>query len=203
MITEYKTIKKPSEGIYKEKGSKFLAYAFNVTTEEEITEKLLEVRKLHPKARHHCYGYRIGVGQTEKYRANDDGEPSSSAGKPIYGQLLSFEITNALVVVVRYFGGTKLGVGGLITAYKSATKDALENNEIITRELRNFYKINFDYMTMSDVMNIVKTKEVEITKQVFEEACEIIFSVSLPFSDSVILKLDKFEGVEVLFLEVG
>ena len=203
MITEYKTIKKSSEGIYKEKGSKFLAYAFNVNTEEEIAEKLLEIRCLHPKARHHCYGYRIGVGQTEKYRANDDGEPSSSAGKPIYGQLLSFEITNALVVVVRYFGGTKLGVGGLITAYKSATKDALENNEIVTCELRNFYKVNFDYLVMSNVMNIIKTKEVEITKQVFEEACEIIFSVSLPFSDSITQKLEKIEGVEVLFLEVG
>jgi len=197
MITEYRTISKPSEGIYKEKGSKFLAYAFNVNSEDEIRDKLIEIRKLHSKARHHCYGYKIGVGQNEKYRANDDGEPSSSAGKPIYGQILSFEITNVLIVVVRYFGGTKLGVGGLITAYKTAAKNALENNVICTKEIRNFYKIRFGYLLMSHVMIIVKSKEVEVISQNFEESCEIEFSIGLEFSETVVKKL---EGVGVSFI---
>ena len=140
MKDTYNTITAASEGLFTDRGSKFIAYAFPIKSEEEIKEYLEEIKKEHWKARHHCYAWRLGIdGNT--YRANDDGEPSGTAGKPILGQLDSFEITDTLVVVVRYFGGTKLGVGGLINAYKSAAIDALQQVEIISKTIDNYYKI--------------------------------------------------------------
>ena len=200
-ISTYQTLKSNSESLYKEKGSKFYGYAFPVYNEEEVKERLEEVRKIHNAARHHCYGYRIGVGQEERYRANDDGEPSNSAGKPIYGQLLSAEITNVLIIVVRYFGGTKLGVGGLISAYKIAAKEAIDSGTIVEKEIMNYYKINFDYPEMSEVMNFIKQQKIEIFSQVFETSCEIQFKISLKKTPSICAHFEEIEEVEISFLE--
>jgi len=151
----YKTIRAPSEGLYKEKGSKFIAFAKAVFTESEFQEFQTEVKQLHNKARHHCYGFRIGI-DGEHYRANDDGEPSGTAGKPILGQIDSNELTNIAIIVIRYFGGTKLGTGGLIVAYRSAAKAALENSVIIKKEILTEFKIAFDYKWMNGLLGAVK-----------------------------------------------
>lgn len=200
-ISKYNTLNAPSESLYKEKGSKFFGYAFPVYSEEDVKEKLEEIRKVHNAARHHCYGYRLGVGAEERYRANDDGEPSNSAGKPIYGQLLSAEITNVLIIVVRYFGGTKLGVGGLISAYKIAAKEAIDAGKIVEQEIMNYYKINFEYPEMSEVMNFVKQQKLDVISQVFETSCEISFRISLKKSPSISTYFEEMEGVEITFLD--
>lgn len=161
------TISSPSEGIYKEKGSKFFAYAFPAYTEEEIKGAMEEVKAAHPKARHYCYAYRLGMDKNN-YRSNDDGEPSGTAGKPILGQIDSYGMTNVFVVVVRYFGGTKLGVPGLIHAYKESTKDAFGQAKIIEKTVEDIYNIAFDYSIMSDVMNAVKRCEVNVVNQLFD-----------------------------------
>jgi uncharacterized YigZ family protein len=151
----YKTIANPTEGLYKEKGSKFIAIAFPVFSEEVFKEKLQELKKEYHDARHFCYAYKLGLTENE-YRYNDDGEPNNSAGAPIFGQIQSFSLTNIAIIVIRYFGGTKLGVGGLIKAYKEASKDALTNAKIVDRTVDNVYEILFDYSIMSDVMNFIK-----------------------------------------------
>ena len=169
----YKTIDFPSEEVLlKEKNSKFFGYAFPVTTEEEIKEILERLRKEHFSARHWCYAYQIGTEKIQ-YRANDDGEPNNSAGMPIYGQIQSFEVTNVLVVVVRYFGGVKLGVGGLISAYKIAAQMALENSEIEERTIDKHFIISFGYANMNKVMRIIKEKNLQIISQKMEMDCEI------------------------------
>lgn len=200
-ICKYQTLKSTSESLYKEKGSKFYGYAFTVYNEDEVKERLEEIRKIHNTARHHCYGYRLGVGQEERYRANDDGEPSNSAGKPIYGQLLSAEITNVLIIVVRYFGGTKLGVGGLISAYKITAKETIDAGSIVEQEIMNFYKIYFDYSEMSEVMNFIKQQKIKVVSQVFETSCEIQFKISLKKTPSICTHFEEMEGVEISFLE--
>jgi uncharacterized YigZ family protein len=151
----YLTVAKDSEGFYKEKGSKFLAFAYPVSNEEEIKEKLEALRKQFYDARHFCYGYIFGLA-AEHYRANDDGEPNHSAGDPILGQIKSNELTNTLVVVVRYFGGTKLGVGGLITAYKTAAAEALAQNEIIEKPITKSFTLMFPYEEMNEVQRLAK-----------------------------------------------
>lgn len=169
----YKTIANPTEEIlFKEKSSKFYGYAFPVFNEEEIKKLLDNLRKKHPGAVHFCYAYQIG---TEKitYRANDDGEPSNSAGAPIYGQIQSLGLTNILIVIVRFFGGIKLGVGGLIVAYKTAAQMSLENAEIIEKTINTHYSISFDYKNMNKVMRIIKEKNLEIISQKMELNCEI------------------------------
>jgi uncharacterized YigZ family protein len=169
----YRTLDFPSEEIlYKEKNSKFFGYAFPITSEEEAKIILEDLRKQHHSARHWCYAFQIG---TEKiyFRANDDGEPSNSAGMPIYGQIQSFEVTNVLVVVVRYFGGVKLGVGGLISAYKTAAQMALEVAEIVEKTIDIHYNISFDYKNMNKVMRIIKEKNLDIVSQKMEMSCEI------------------------------
>jgi len=169
----YKTILKPSEEVlFKEKNSKFFGYAFPVANEEEVKKQLEQLKKQHFSARHWCYAYQLG---TEKFnfRANDDGEPTNSAGMPIYRQIQSFEVTNVLVVVVRYFGGVKLGVGGLISAYKTTAQMALENAEIIEKTIDLYYTIVFDYKNMNKIMRIIKEKNLEIVSQKMELNCEI------------------------------
>ncbi|MES2240521.1 MAG: YigZ family protein [Bacteroidota bacterium] len=173
MKDTYKTIEFPSEEIlFKEKGSKFFGYAFPITSEEEVKPIIEVLKKQHTTACHYCYAYQIG---TEKisYRANDDGEPSNSAGMPIYGQIQSFSVTNTLVVIVRIFGGTKLGVGGLITAYKTAAQLTLENCSIIEKTIDVHYLISFDYKNMNKVMRIIKEKNLDIVNQKMEMSCEI------------------------------
>lgn len=173
----YKTILKPSEEVlFKEKGSKFFGYAFPVTSEEEIKEHLENLKKQYHTARHWCYAWQLGKNY-ESYRANDDGEPSNSAGMPIYGQLQSFDVTNILVVVVRYFGGTKLGVGGLIQAYKTTAQMALEASEIIEKTIDENYFLKFDYPEMNTVMRIIKEQNLNIVNQRMELSCEIEISV--------------------------
>jgi uncharacterized YigZ family protein len=169
----YRTLDFPSEEVlYKEKNSKFFGYAFPISSEEEAKEILDSLRKQHHSARHWCYAFQTG---TEKihFRANDDGEPSNSAGMPIYGQIQSFEITNVLVVVVRYFGGIKLGVGGLIVAYRAAAQMALEASEIVEKTIDIHYLISFDYKNMNKVMRVIKEKNLDIVSQKMEMSCEI------------------------------
>ncbi|MGX7666916.1 IMPACT family protein [Flavobacterium pedocola] len=169
----FKTLSAPSEeALYKEKNSKFFGYAYPVTSEEEIKAILEDLRKQHYSARHWCYAFQLGTSKIQ-YRANDDGEPNNSAGMPIYGQIQSFDVTNVLVVVVRYFGGVKLGVGGLITAYKTAAQMALEVSDIVEKTINIHYLIKFDYKNMNKVMRIIKEKNLDIVSQKMEMACEI------------------------------
>ncbi len=176
MTDIYKTISFQSTGEFKDRGSKFIAYAFSVYTDEAWQEKLQEIKKLHPKARHHCYAYRLGLDKN-KFRANDDGEPSGTAGRPILGQIDHFGLTNIIIIVIRYFGGTKLGTSGLINAYKNAAHDALQQANIIEKTLDDIFKISFDYALMSDVMNAVKKLDLEICKQEFEAAAFLEIAV--------------------------
>ena len=196
----YKTIDFPSEEVLlKEKNSKFFGYAFPVTTEEEIKEILERLRKEHFSARHWCYAYQIGTEKIQ-YRANDDGEPNNSAGMPIYGQIQSFEVTNILVVVVRYFGGVKLGVGGLISAYKITAQMALENSEIVERTIDKHFIISFGYANMNKVMHIIKEKNLQIVSQKMEMDCEIEISIR---KKNVQNLLDTFESLyEIKLTEI-
>jgi uncharacterized YigZ family protein len=169
----YKTIANPSEEVlFKEKSSKFFGYAFPVCSQDEIKTNLEHLKKQHFGAVHFCYAYQIGTEKVE-FRANDDGEPSNSAGMPIYGQIQSFELTNILIVVVRYFGGTKLGVGGLISAYKTTAQMALEAAEIIDKTIDVNYNISFDYKNINKVMRIIKEKKLIVISQKMELNCEI------------------------------
>ena len=173
----YKTIAFPSEEVvYKEKNSKFFAYAFPLTSESEIKIFIDPLRKKHYNAVHFCYAFQIGT-DIVSFRANDDGEPNNSAGMPIYGQIQSFGITNVLVVVVRFFGGTKLGVGGLISAYRTAAQMAVENAEIVERTIDIYYLIAFDYKNMNKVMRAIREKSLAIVSQKMEENCEIVIAV--------------------------
>ena len=172
MADSYLTIEKYTEAIYKEKGSKFLAFAYPVTTQDEIKQILADLRKKYYDATHHCYAYILGFDK-EEFRMNDDGEPSSTAGKPIYGQLLSNNLTNVLVVVVRYFGGTKLGVSGLIKAYKSSTQVCLESAVIVEKKVMRFYKITFAYDKMNAVMSFLKQINAQQKHHSFDMECSI------------------------------
>ena len=196
----YFSIKTPSEGIYKEKGSKFLAFAYPIFSEDEFKTHLQELKKSHHDARHHCYAFKLGLTENE-YRYSDDGEPNNSAGKPIYGQILSKNITNVGIVVVRYFGGTKLGVGGLVTAYKEAAADALHNAEIVEQTVNIFYQITFEYTAMSDVMNFIKLKQLNVTQQIFEENCLVEFSIRQTEAENIVINLSKIKDVSVKFLK--
>lgn len=173
MEDTYKTIASPSaEILFKEKNSKFFGYAFPIQTESAIKPIIDGLRKQHPHAVHYCYAYQIGT-DTLLYRANDDGEPSNTAGMPIYGQIQSFGVTNVLVVIVRFFGGVKLGVGGLISAYRTAAQMTLESSEIIEKTIDIHFQIAFDYKNINKVMRVIKEKGVEIVSQKMEMSCEI------------------------------
>lgn len=172
MTDTYQTINGFTEGVYKEKGSKFIAYGYAVYSEEEVKAYLEEVRQLHFKARHHCYAYRIGL-DGQRFRANDDGEPSGTAGRPILGQLDSFGLTHVLVVVVRYFGGTKLGTSGLKRAYKNATIDALEQATIVERIVEQTFEVVFDYAATSDVMNYLKKEDYAILNATYGDQTQL------------------------------
>ncbi|MEE4177260.1 MAG: YigZ family protein [Bacteroides sp.] len=192
----YLTIDGPSLGLYKDKGSKFIALAWPVENEEQINEILVSVKKEYHDARHHCYAWILG--QTgEHYRMNDDGEPSGTAGKPIYGQLLSNGLSNVFVIVVRYFGGTKLGVRGLIDAYKGATLDALQNANLVIRILHEYYQIDFDYLAMNDVMKIMKEFDLEQFDHKFDLKCNLKFKVRKSLSRQIIESLDLIQEISV------
>ena len=196
----YKTIARPAETTYRQLSSKFLVYAYPVETEAEIKEYLDALRKRWFDATHHCYAWRLGA-KGEHFRANDDGEPSSTAGKPILGQLLSQEITNCLVVVVRYFGGTKLGVPGLIAAYKESTALVLSECEIVERTVDVVIEVSFSYIAMNDVMRIVKDMQPKVVDQVFDNLCTMTLSIREGDSEQLIGRLEKVEGATVEVLE--
>lgn len=195
----YKTIKLPSEGLFKDKGSKFIAFAYPFENESEIKNIIEPLRKEHFKAVHFCYAYRIGLDRNN-FRVNDDNEPSGSAGRPILNVLLSKEITNILVVVVRYWGGTLLGVPGLINAYKSATEEALANAEIIEKTVNDIYQITFGYVQMNDIMKVVKEFDLKIMNQQFDNQCVIEIKFRQNVSSQVIGRLEKIDKIEVCFL---
>src|SRR5674476_1465750 len=175
----YKTIKSLAEGLYKEKGSRFVAIAIPVSDQEAIKPILDKIRKEHHEARHHCYAYMIGHERTN-WRVNDDGEPSGTGGRPILGQINSYGLTNLIIVVSRYFGGTLLGVSGLINAYRSAAASAINNAELTEKTLREYYEIIYPYIVMNDVMKILKEENVEQSKQLFDLECRILLHISEP-----------------------
>lgn len=197
----YKTIAKASEEVlFKDKNSKFFGYAFPVTSEDEIKEHLEELKKKHHAARHWCYAWQLGKEETH-YRANDDGEPSNSAGMPIYGQIQSFEVTDVLVVVVRYFGGVKLGVGGLISAYKTAAQMALEASEIVTRTIDVKFEIKFKYPEMNKVMRVIKENNLYVVDQILELDCRIYILVRKKEAERMYEKFDATYKVSIKELE--
>ncbi|HLV46650.1 MAG TPA: YigZ family protein [Flavobacterium sp.] len=197
MEDTYKTITQPSEEVlFKEKNSKFFGYAFPVQSEEEVKTILEQIKKQHYSARHWCYAYQIGT-KTKTYRANDDGEPNNSAGMPIYGQIQSFDVTNILVVVVRYFGGVKLGVGGLVTAYKTAAQMALEQADIIEKTIDVYFLIHFDYKNMNKVMRVIKEKNIHIVNQKLELDCLIEISCRLTQKEEIFNAFDQLFEVSI------
>ena len=196
----YLTIESDAEAIFKEKSSKFLCYAYHVESEEEITAHLEVLRKRYYDATHHCYAWRLGPFG-EKFRANDDGEPSSTAGKPILGQLLSREITNCLIVVVRYFGGTKLGVPGLISAYKESAAAVLDEAKVVERTVDTLVKVDFSYVVMNDVMRIIKDEQPTIIEQIFDNLCSMTLSIRNRKAELVLSKLRKVEGAIIDIIE--
>ena len=196
----YLTIEADAEAIFKEKSSKFLCYAFHVENEEQIASHLERLRKQYYDATHHCYAWRLGPFG-EKFRANDDGEPSSTAGKPILGQLLSREITNCLIVVVRYFGGTKLGVPGLIAAYKESAAAVLDVAQVVERTVDTRINVEFSYVVMNDVMRIIKEEQPTIEEQIFDNLCTMRLSVRNSRAEIVLGRLKKVEGAIIEVIE--
>jgi len=192
----YLTIDASAEGLYKEKGSRFIALAFPVRSEAEVKDILSELRRSYHDARHHCYAYVLGYDKST-FRINDDGEPSGTAGKPIYGQILSSDLTNVLIVVIRYFGGILLGVSGLIRAYKLAAKDAIDKAKIVEKTVNDVYTIAFDYNAMNQVMKCLKEYEVAFINQQFDLSSSITFSVRKKFSDKIYETLKKVEDLKI------
>lgn len=187
----YKTLETLSEGLYKEKGSKFIGYAVACYSEQEAKALLAEWRKMHHQSRHLCYAYRFGL-EKNVFRANDDGEPSNSAGAPILGQIQSFDLTNVLIGVVRYFGGTKLGVGGLIHAYRTAAKEAIEAGNIVEKQVFEHVILHFGYAEMPEIMSLVKAQQLTVEKQEFAEDC--VLGLALPLEKSTFLKETLSKG---------
>ncbi|MFQ5445447.1 MAG: IMPACT family protein [Saprospiraceae bacterium] len=188
MKDSYLTIGGPSTGEYKDRGSKFIAFAFPLRNGEEWHELIEKVRKDHPKARHHCFAYRLGL-TGDQFRFNDDGEPSGTAGRPILGQIDSFSLTNVIVIVVRYFGGTLLGTSGLIAAYKGSTQQALEAASIVEVFVKDTFRLHFDYAIMGTLMNILKKLDAEILHQSFESTAYVDISLRQSEREDFMLKL--------------
>jgi len=194
MMDNYLSLKAESQGLYKEKGSKFLAYAFPVSCEDEVYQQLDIVKKEHYGARHHCFAYVIGV-DAKIFRAYDDGEPRHTAGHPILNQIRSFQLKDILVVVVRYFGSTKLGKSGLINAYKSAAKDALSNAKVVKKVLKKSISVDFHYEGMNDIMNTLQQQDFEIVNQVYEHECSITCLIPNSKISQVIKTLQSLKAV--------
>ncbi len=190
MTDEYKTIAAGGEGYYTEKRSKFLAFAHHVESTDEVKELIAGYRKKYYDARHVCYAYMLGAGRAE-FRANDDGEPSSTAGKPILGQINSSELTDVLIVVVRYYGGVNLGTSGLIVAYREAAADAIAHAEVVTRQVEEDIVYSFSYPQMNDVMRIVKEMQPRVVSQTFDNTCEIRLRIRQSEAETLRQKLNK------------
>ncbi|HEX7014973.1 MAG TPA: YigZ family protein [Cyclobacteriaceae bacterium] len=196
MAFSYLTLQRATEGIYKEKGSKFLAFGYPVDSEEEIRAHIERLKKKFHDARHHCFAWVLGPSR-DRFRVFDDGEPPHTAGDPILGQLRQYNLTNVLMVVVRYFGGTKLGAGNLAAAYKAAARDALENAAIVEREVTREYILEFPYLATADVMKLVKAFDLQIVEQQFEEKCRIRVRMSLKAKDAFLKKIDLLQAIKV------
>lgn len=196
MEDNYKTIAGPSDGLFKDKGSRFISYAYQVNSEDEIREIVLNLRKEHHSARHHCYAWRLGANKTN-FRMNDDGEPSSTAGKPILGQIQSFDLTNILIVVVRYFGGTLLGVSGLINAYRNAALDAINNARIIEKLVEKWLLIEFDYLAMNDVMKVFKDEKLPQVDPQYDLNCRVKTYIRLSHAERIEQELLKIDGLKI------
>lgn len=195
----YKTFASFAEGLFRDRGSKFIAFGFPVYTQEEIAVIIQRLKKEHPGANHHCYAWRLGVAG-DSYRANDDGEPAGTAGKPIYNQILSAGITNVLIVVVRYFGGTLLGVPGLINAYKAAALDCIFQGKIVEKHITEIYRLEFQYDAMPPVMKILKDHNLVQSEQKFELECELEFAVRKSEADEVVSVLNAIPSVKTTWL---
>ena len=198
----YKTITKPSEEVlFKDKNSKFFGYALPVKTEDDVKTQLEIIKKKHHSARHWCYAYQLGTQEEQyQFRVNDDGEPNNSAGMPIYGQIQSFDVTNILIVVARYFGGVKLGVGGLISAYKTAAQMALDHSKVVTKTINQEIQLKFEYKDMNKVMRVIKEKNLKITNQTLELNCIINISVRLKKVKSVLEIFEALYSVQIKIL---
>lgn len=195
----YKTIENTSEGIFRDKGSKFIAYAYPIRGEEEVKPIIMNLRSANPKANHFCYAYRLTPNRSV-FRVSDDGEPSGTAGRPILNCLLSEDLTNILIVVVRYFGGTLLGVPGLINAYKNAGIEAIKASKIISKTVNDVYEAHFEYLQMNDVMKLSKEENLQILAQQFDINCILKFEVRKAQLNQVLSKFDKIDGVKLKYL---
>ena len=199
---EYKTIAQSAQGSFRDKGSKFISFAFPVSSEQEVKLSLEALRKKYYDATHHCYAYVLGFDKSA-YRLNDDGEPSGTAGRPIYGQLLSADLTNTLVVVVRYYGGTNLGVPGLINAYKTSALDAINNAAILTKIVKEIYEIQYPYEAMNDVMKIIKDETLEVINNEFGMKCVIRLAIRHSNAERVSGKFSKVNQLNIKYLSIS
>lgn len=198
----YKTIRSVSKGICREKGSRFLAFAIPVSSQDEIKPILENYRKEYHDARHHCFAYMIGYDKSI-WRSNDDGEPSGTAGKPIMGQINSYDLTNILIIVVRYFGGTLLGVSGLIAAYRSAAAEAIASAEIIECTVREYYRLSFPYTSMNDVMKVIKEENLVQSEQQFEIDCNIKIGIRLSAKDQTLRRFGLIDKLTLEYIDTG
>lgn len=197
----YKTILTTSQGVYKEKGSRFIAFAYPVSDVEEIKAILDKTRKENHEARHHCYAYMLGH-KRDVWRINDDGEPSGTAGKPILGQINSFGLTNILIVISRYFGGTLLGVSGLLNAYRAASHDAILNADIVERTMQDYFEISYPYVSMNDVMKILKEENVGQSEQSFDLECHITLNFNVSSKEKILSRLGRIENLKYRFIGI-
>lgn len=196
----YKTIEGTIEGIFRDKGSKFLAYAYPIRSEDEVKPIIVKLKAEHGKANHFCYAYRLTPDRSV-FRVNDDGEPSGTAGRPILNCLLSEDLTNILIVVVRYFGGTLLGVPGLINAYKNASLEAIKQSKVVAKTVNDVYEVYFDYLQMNDVMKLVKDENLQVLAQQFDTHCNLKFEVRKSHLNQVLNRFDKIEQVKLKYLQ--
>jgi uncharacterized YigZ family protein len=193
-VFSYRTIQLPAEGHYKDKGSKFLGFAYPVQSEEDVKARIIEAKKVYFDARHHCFAYVLGADKS-KFRAFDDGEPNHSAGDPILGQIRSKKLTNVLVIVVRYFGGVKLGIGGLVSAYKAAAEDALQQAVVVEKEVVKGYLILYEYSATPEVMRLIKEFNITIVDQQFGEQCSMQAEISLKMKEGFLDKIDLMKAL--------
>ncbi len=195
----YKTIRKTSEGTFRDKGSKFIAYVYPLGSESEVRDIINSLRSVHPKANHYCWAFRLSTDRSV-FRVNDDGEPSGTAGRPILNTLLSYNITNLLVVVVRYFGGTLLGVPGLINAYKKATIEAINNSVIIEFSIRSLYEIKFEHSQINEVMKVVKEEQLNSVCQSFDTICVIQLEIRQSAQERILARFNKIKGINLKYI---
>jgi len=198
---EYKTIAEPAQGSFRDKGSRFLSFAYPVSSEAEIKKHLESLRKQYYDATHHCYAYVLGFDKSA-YRLNDDGEPSGTAGRPIYGQILSADLTNTLIVIIRYYGGTKLGVPGLIYAYKTSAAEALGKAKIVTCIVKEMYQVEYPYEMMNDVMKIIKDENLEVINNEFGTKCVIRLAIRHSNAGRVVAKFTKVNQLVINYLSI-